>query len=281
MALFKRDFNKPGPGVPKNAPRKRGFARFGELMVRDFGNLVKLNLIYQLCILLPQALLLLSLIGIGTAWFLIFGVLALIACIPLGPAKTAMTYMITKMLRDDPGFIWHDFRRLFKENFKSSVIPGLVYGLVVGAQAFSFVFFSGGETSMWMLALLLFSIIVFHMAAPYYFLQTGYLELKSGGLLKNSLLLALGNAPRSFVGAILGAGLVAAQMLLFPMLIPISLVFGYTIPTLLNMMWIWPKVDSTFKIEKTLRQRASGETDEADEEAEETDSQMTETEDED
>ena len=51
MGIFNRNFNKPGPGVNKDEPRKKGFARFFELLIRDFGDLVKLNMILFICVL--------------------------------------------------------------------------------------------------------------------------------------------------------------------------------------------------------------------------------------
>jgi uncharacterized membrane protein YesL len=259
MALFKRNFDKPGPGVPKNAPRKKGFARFLELLGRDISNLVKLNLIYQICLLPAQLMLVAGVICTGTPMFLVFALLGLVACIPLGPAKTSMHYIVTKMLRDDPGFVWHDFKRLFRENFKSSLIPGLAYGAVVGAQVFAVVMYlHTPDPGIVMAALFIFSVLVFNMAAPYYFVQAGYLDLKAGALLKNSMLLALGFVPRSLMGALLGSGLVLAQVLLFPYTVPLLLVAGYTVPCLISMMWVWPPLDKTFTIEKTLKKRDSG-----------------------
>lgn len=260
MGLFKRDFNKPGPGVPKNAPRKRGFARFIELVGRDFGNLVKLNLLYCLCVLPAQLLLGLSILFIGTVWFVPLLVLAIAACIPLGPAKTAMTYIVSKMLRDDPGFIWHDFKKQFKANFKSTLLPGIVYGALTGTQAYAVVMVLGmGSGSAITVALFLLSVLIFSMVVPYYFLQAAYLDLGPGALLKNSVLLTLGYLPRSFMGMLLGGGLVLlhtlANVLLFGIALPVTLVLGYTFPCLLSLMWIWPQVDKTFNIEKTLRGR--------------------------
>ena len=49
MGIFNRDFNKPGPGVNKDEPRKKGAARFFELLTRDFGDLIKLNLLFCVC----------------------------------------------------------------------------------------------------------------------------------------------------------------------------------------------------------------------------------------
>lgn len=261
MAFFKKDYNKPGPGVPKNAPKKKGVARFAEIVGRDISSLVKLNIIYQICILPAQLLLLFALLSLGVGYgsmFVLFGLLALLFSFPVGPATVALNLLVSKMLRDEPGFVWHDFKKAFKENFKSSVAPGMIYSLILGAQAFAYFYYislSATTVGFLMAALYFFSVLLFALASPYFFLQSAYLDLKTGGLLRNSVALALGFLPRSLVGALLGTGLVLGQMLLFPFLTIVTFFVGYTIPLLMNLMWIWPPVDKTFSIDETLRKR--------------------------
>ncbi len=287
MALFKRNYDKPGPGVPKNAPRKKGIGRFFELLGRDFMNLVKLNMIYQLFLLPSQILILLAIDAYSPIpfmfflhynlpnplmWALVFMVLGIAGGVLVGPATVAMNHAISKMMRDDPGFIWHDFKKQFKDNFKSMAAPGVIYTLLMFAEIFAFVYYfaisgTGGAMNWVVTIIYFFSLVVFSMAAPYFFLQAGYLQLKGGGLLKNSLLLAFGFTPRSLVGGVVNSGLIAVQLMFFPTSLIFTVLIGYTIPTLFAQMWIWPPVDKTFKIEKTLRIREGLEEGESAEEA--------------
>lgn len=264
MALFKRDFNKPGPGVPKNAPQKKGIARFWEILTRDFGSLVKLNLIYQLCLFPAQFLLVLAVIGMGSVGFLLFGALALVASILVGPATVAVYHCLIQILRDQPGFVWHDFKDQFKSNFRTSVIPGIIYSLIIGAQIFGVFFYMQGNNAIGMvfIVLFLFSVLIFAMATPYFFAQQAFVDLKNRLMLQNSVIMALGYAPRSFVGALFGTGLIIVQVLLFPLSTFLTPFIGYTIPLLINLMWVWPQVDKAFKIDETLKQRHDDEMDE-------------------
>lgn len=260
MALFKKDWNKPGPGVPKNAPKKKGIARFFEILGRDIGGLVKLNLLMQLCYLPSQACLLLSVLSVlymQGQGFLLFGLLGVAFSIPVGPARTAESYLIAKMLRDDPGFLWHDFKRVFKENFRSTVVPGVLFSFVFGAQILAILYYlMAGDTAFGLLVALLLSVLLFAIVIPYFYLQAAYVDLGAWPLLKNSLLLALGNAPRSLAGGLLALALTAAQWWVFPYAFLITLIIGYTLPAFINLMWIWPVVDKAFKIDETLQQRA-------------------------
>ena len=40
------DYNKPGPGVPKDAPRKSPLIVFFEILQRKFWNLIKVNMMF-------------------------------------------------------------------------------------------------------------------------------------------------------------------------------------------------------------------------------------------
>lgn len=260
MGLFRRDFDKPGPGVPKNAPRKKGFARFFEILGRDIGNLVKVNLLYQACVLPAQLLLIVSILGFvgGNALlFLVCSLLGAAAGILVGPAGAALNYCVSKMLRDVPGFVGHDFKKALRENFNTMAGPGILYAIIMGAQVYAYLYYSGmqqGVGPMLMGAFLL-SVLLFTMVAPYLFLQAPYLQLRAGSLLKNSLLLAVGFFPRSLVSALIHLLFLFVQVRVFPLLLPFTLVLGYALPCLLGQMWIWLPLDKTFQIEETMKAR--------------------------
>ena len=261
MALLSRNFNKPGPGVPKDEPRKKGVIRVLEVLARHFGDLIKLNFMYFVCALPSQALLVLTLMYSESALLsIIFGVLALTACIPVGPAKTALYFCITKMLRDDPGYAWHDFKKAFKSNFRNTIIPGIIHELITGTQLLFILSLAvESEAGAPNLGLFLISLVIFNMIAPYYFLQAGYVDLKAAQLLKNSLLLAFAKAPRSIGGALFGGILIfiasVMNLLMFFMLVPILILIGYALPGLFGLSFIWGPVDKIYKIEETIRQR--------------------------
>ena len=63
MKLFSRNYDRPGPGVSKDEPRKKGLARFFEVLFRDFFDLVKLNVIFLICIAPAAAAYILGLFG--------------------------------------------------------------------------------------------------------------------------------------------------------------------------------------------------------------------------
>ncbi len=259
MSIFRRNWNKPGPGVEKDEPRKKGLRRFWEVLTRDLADLIKLSGLVFLCCLPAIAAFVLLLLGpLGV---LVPLLLMAPAALPVGGALCAMCYCLSQMLQDEPAFLWHDFKRKFKENFASAAIPGIICALLITAHSYSlFLYLLGGlaGSPAWMPAVWLFSVLLFAMVCPYYFLQAVYLDLGPTALLKNSLILAFAHLPRSAMGALMGGILWVAFVLLFPLSLlaaPLIPLIGCSLSCLLGMFWTWPVVDGRFKIEETLRAR--------------------------
>ena len=263
MGLFGRNFNKPGPGVNKDEPRKKGTARFFELLFRDFGDLVKLNMLLFVCVLPSIFMFSISLMGFYPA---ITFILALVLAFPVGGVLTSCVYFITKLMRDDPSYVWYEFKRKFLENYKQSAAVGILCTAFVYTQIILWVMMVIDEdfTGLSWFILALLSLLLFSMITPYVFMHFAYIDLKTLGILKNSVLMSFAYLPRSFMGALLGGLLWILVALFFPdsllMGFPIIILFGITASMLLNLMWTWKPFDASFNIEETLNQRKEEET---------------------
>ena len=100
MGLFHQNFDKPGPGVSPDAPRKKGAARFFEILGRDFSTIWMAGLL-ALISSLPFALLL---------WFAVstHSLIPMLAAGILGgmiaaPQIVGLNDTILRSLRDEPG----------------------------------------------------------------------------------------------------------------------------------------------------------------------------------
>jgi hypothetical protein len=259
MEFFGRSYNRPGPGVDRDEPRKRGIRRFFEIFVRDFGDLVKLNLLFCICCVPSVVLFIFSLSVFGGSLSLVLFVLSLAAAFPVGGAATACFFCITRRLRDDPGFVWHDFKRKFRENFVSAIPAGIFCTLVFYIQFYILIFVAvdgGAGIEAWMLAVNIVLLVLFGMIMPYVFVQIPYFYLKPVDLFRNSLILFSVNLPRSFMGAVKGGIPWALYAFFYPysiLLSPLIVVVVFSMSWLLTLMWIWKPVDGQFKIEETLR----------------------------
>ena len=106
MGLFHSNFDKPGPGVAPDAPRKKGAARFFEILGRDFST-IWLAGILALVSSLPFAL------GL---WFAVetHSLIPLLAAGILGgmlaaPQIVGLNDTILRALRDEPGYWWETY----------------------------------------------------------------------------------------------------------------------------------------------------------------------------
>jgi uncharacterized membrane protein YesL len=164
-------------------------------------------------------------------------------------------------MRDDPSYVWYEFKRKFRENYKQSAAIGILCTAFVYTQILLWIMMVVSEDTAglsWVILALL-SLLFFGMITPYIFLHFAYIDLKTLGILKNSVLMTFAYLPRSFMGAILGGLLWIMVALFFPesllMGLPAIVIFAITVSMLLNLMWTWKPFDASFSIEETLNQR--------------------------
>ena len=261
MDFLKRYYNAPGPGVDRDEPRSKGARLFFEIFFQNFGGLIKLNLIFCLFCLPSFIFFVLSLLGFEGNIPALFLLMSLVTALPIGGAMTASFFCITKMLREDPGFLWHDFKRKFKENFTLSIPFGIFYTTIFYTQIYILLILYeniAGRIGFWALAIDLTAVVLASMVAPYIFTQASYLYLDTFKLLKNSLILCFVNTPRSLIGAVQGGFVWALFAFFFPpsmILSPLIPLIAFSLSWLLTLMWTWKPVNDYFNIEKTLRER--------------------------
>ena len=259
MGVFRFNFDKPGPGVLKNEPRKKGALRFIEVFTGGFGNLIKVNLLFSISVFPSAAVFLAGLFGYFESLALI---LSLIVALPTGGAVCATMFCITKMLCDDPSFIWHDFKRKYKENVKQAALPGVFSTAFIYAQIYLWnsILFGGFSIGFGAAVLEVISLLVFGMIVPCTFIQIAYIELRLRQIIKNSILISLVNAPRIFMGVLTSSIIWVAFVMFLPvslLFVPIILLFGFSLSWLLNLMWIWPPINRQFAIEESIYKRCS------------------------
>ena len=234
-----------------------GVRRFFAVLAREFWALVRLNLLFSLFALPSVALFLL---GMFTPLGGLALILSLAAAFPVGGALCAVLFCIAKMLRDDPGYLWHDFKRKLQENIRQAAAPGILCAAFIYAEIFLLrvIIPAAGAGIGWIVAGLA-PLVIFGMVAPYIFLQIAYIELKTSQILRNSLLIAFANAGRSLAGALMGGAACWVYILLLPDSLPFTPllpVIAGALSWLLNLIWVWPPVDKQFAIDATLRGRA-------------------------
>lgn len=158
MGLFFQDFSKPGPGVPPDAPRKKGAVRWLEIVSRDAGRfwcagaLAMLSLIPLVCAQLFQLVPMLVISAAG-------GMIA-------APQLCGLADTILRSLRDEPYFWWHIYRRAWKRNVKSALLPGALWGVVTGMQLFTLIHFFDAQFSLSTIIVLVVGLVVLCLWQP-------------------------------------------------------------------------------------------------------------------
>ena len=108
------DYNKEGPGVEKDAPRKKGFILFFEIYFKNFWKFLTVNIAYVVmsCLLVP--------------W---------------GMAQAGITNIARNTARDKHSFGISDYFTTIKKNWKQSLLAGLINLVVGGIVGWSLLFY--------------------------------------------------------------------------------------------------------------------------------------------
>ncbi|MCL2637681.1 MAG: DUF624 domain-containing protein [Oscillospiraceae bacterium] len=164
------DYGKAGKGIAKDAPVKRPFFKFWELFARKFWKFFFINFIY------------------------------LLFCLPVvtfGPATVAMTQVMRKFSIEQPIFIFDEFWRAFKSNFKKSFFLGIVNIIFIVSFVYAYVYYdilTSFEPSFFNLALMSMTIAAgaFVLMMHFYiYPQIASLTLSLHQIIRNSLLLVV------------------------------------------------------------------------------------------
>jgi uncharacterized membrane protein YesL len=170
--FFGIDYNRPGPGVSKNAPQKKAFFLFWEIYFRKFFNLITANLLYVL-VSLP----------------LVTG----------GLAQAGLTFVTRNYCREKHVFLPSDFFDTIKKNWKQALVMGLVELAVGALMLFNLYFYwinlaavkNVSLMLILMIALNLCIVILYCFMRYYIYLQIITFRMTLKQVIKNSFLLAV------------------------------------------------------------------------------------------
>lgn len=221
MGLF--NFNKEGPGVSKDAPRKKGIFLFFELLGRKFGKFLQVNMLYFL-VSIPMILI----SALAASFFIRYAANILgsdlavnperqtpflmycqfvaslfVIFIGSGPASASLAYFNRCAVREEHTYLASDFFENFKKNFKQGIIVGIINPVIIFSMLFGILFYGVQYLStgniLWFLAMLiLFVVLAVFVSSGFYIYQLMITFQNSViELYKNSIILALINIPQN------------------------------------------------------------------------------------
>lgn len=206
MGLFSSNYNKPGPGVEKDAPPKPRFFIFFEVLKRKFWHLIRINLLYILCNI-PALLLALYVstvylqkINIDNGGFSDFyirvflaAIMMFLSVITIGPVQAGFTYIMRNYSREEHAFIWWDFKDNFIKNFKQGmIITGIDFVVMyILGIALNFYLSMEGILSTAASAFVFLSIVIYCIMHLYLYPMLVTVKLSIKNLYKNAFIFSI------------------------------------------------------------------------------------------
>lgn len=231
MGLFGGRYNKPGKGVDKNAPKKKGFFLFWEIIARKFTKFLQANFMYALTSIGWLAVLYFFMNGFlmgyegklaqvlsasggadtqEAAGMLILSlnllfVMGIFMLWGFAPISAPFAYIMRCFTRGEHVWIMSDGFSKFKENIKQSLIVLLVdvIVLIFGLNALLFYYSAfvnmGGIAWMILCYITFLLLLIYTMIHPYLYQLMVTFKCTTGQLYKNAVLLTLGRLPMNFL----------------------------------------------------------------------------------
>lgn len=239
MGIFGGGYDKPGKGVDKNAPKKKGFFLFFDILIHKFTKFLGANCMYAITSILWIAVLYIfggivlsstnivqnvsnTIIEMGTSSTAeevqgsIMILLQLAFSIGVftfwgaGPATAAYSYITRCFTRGEHAWILSDGLEKIKENFKQGMLVLLIDAvlLVFGLNAILFyhsLYVTTGSMLWMMLSyIMILVLVIYTMMHPYLYQIMVTFECGIGSIYKNALLITLAKLPGNFFATLAG-----------------------------------------------------------------------------
>lgn len=210
------DYDTPGPGVEKDAPKKKGLALFWDILSRRFWKMVTLNLVYMLF----------SIPSYVIMWFATYTILTFfcselmlndakfaesmpLLCMYLtaviyalfggGAPTSGMTYVIRNYRRDTHSWMWADFISKFKENFVKSTCIFIIDTIMLFLMGANFWFYgklaATNIVAYLLQGLMVVLFLIFLLMHAYIYPIHISFDKKLSEIYKSAFILALGKLP--------------------------------------------------------------------------------------
>jgi uncharacterized membrane protein YesL len=220
MGLLFGNYDRPGPGVPKNAPPLKPVPRFFSILQRKFFELVKLNLLF--CI--PAA-------AVAALCYFVRTIIPVIAIdliplILLSPFWAGLTFVTRNYAREEHAFLFSDFVDAVKNNWKPFLLNGILLYAITNIMivAISYYHNLSSQNIIGTIATVLCIIISYIVLCSQYYVPVLIVtfDLKLTQILKNSLIFAIIGLLPNFITTLL-LGFVVLLYLLSPIM-PLTII---------------------------------------------------------
>ena len=126
-----RSYENAGPGIDPNAPKKKPFFRFWELLWRNIGKLFLLNLLYSMLHIPVMASLIVFMETNNKFTTAMTLFLLLVQFMIEGPAIAGCARVLRLIVLDKPFFFGEEFKKGFQQNFGAGLLYWFIDALVI------------------------------------------------------------------------------------------------------------------------------------------------------
>lgn len=242
-----------------------GFYRISEWIMR----LSVINVLWVICSI-PVFLLLLMTLQSESVDQLMSTLVLIAAVSPftLFPATTAMFAVVRKWLTgEEDAPLLKTFFRGYKENYVQSMLGGLIY-VLIGAILYTNLRFYGSQTStIGVLKFLVLSLsVILSVSVFHFFSITVHLHMKLFQIIKNSILISIGNPIRSIFMLVANGIILYISFLKFTFLIPFFMGSLMAVVSFWNFNFIFAKIQEKQQkwAEEAEEKAAAGKNDDSD-----------------
>lgn len=249
--LFQFNFDKPGPGVHPDEPRKTGYPRFEELLLRNGGSFFKAGLLS--CVtFLPFCMGLAA--AVMSHQFLLMVMAGILGGMIMGPQITGLADTILRAQRDEAGIWWNSYKEAWKKNWKASLVPGALVGFLTASLIFTLLHLNTESLSVAVLIGMVLSALVILGIFTYVFPQIALFDMPLRQCLLNALLLTLRHPRRTLSAALLQGiywGLFLAYYPLTQILLPLT---GLWFPMFMGLSVVYTPMEAEYDLEARVKQ---------------------------
>ncbi|MDO4621239.1 MAG: hypothetical protein Q4B09_11555 [Lachnospiraceae bacterium] len=240
-------------GTPGSGHRLTGLSRFTELLERDFKRLYLVNL---LTLLLCLPYLLGAAYAVLSSSLLVMLAAGILGGALAGPAIACLYDAVLRSLRDAKGSISENYRRAWTQNARSAVLPGIIFGTVLGIDLFMFALFLWASSAPGIGTVLIYILgllLVFLIMTIFWPLLVLF-DQPLRDRLRNCLLFSV-----KYFWKMLGCALLqliywAVFIVLLPWSSVILLLTGFWFIIFLTCFLLYDTLNETFSIEEKIAQ---------------------------
>ena len=264
MGLFTSYFTKPGPGVDKDAPEKLRIWQFFEIFWGQLSKLSLMNMVYFVAMLpLVFGLFLCftidfaapSIITLRTPGSIdLIGLILIVVSVFVSfPATVGFTFVMRNIQRREHAWIWHDFIKHTKANYKKGVINGVVtllaYYFLLNAHTLYYTqqVFGSGHVNSFLAIMMLALIVIFTWAQFYVNTMIVTFDLKLKDIYKNAFLFAISKAPLniliSIICLLLAFGIYVLSLIIPILALALAILILYSLFGFITVFSVYPTID--------------------------------------